>query len=83
LHIHLYFKSCTLVPDNGPLGREHVEFIDDIKSWLCLKAIYMSIILVMWARISSLIYTTCLEAQNKGSKTGRNVGKYKPTWRGV
>jgi hypothetical protein len=44
LHIHLYFKSCALVPDNGPLGPEHVEFIDNIiKRLLCLKVIYIYI----------------------------------------
>jgi hypothetical protein len=52
-----------------------VEFIDDIiKRLMCLKVIYMSLILVMWVKISRLIYTTCLEPENKGSKTGRNVG---------
>jgi hypothetical protein len=45
-HIHLCFKSCTLVPDNGPYEPKHVEFIDDIiKRLLCLKVIYISIII--------------------------------------
>jgi hypothetical protein len=37
----------------------------------------------MWVRISSLIYATCFEPENKGTKTGRNIGKYKTTWRGL
>ena len=37
----------------------------------------------MWVRISSLDYATYFEPENKGTKTGRNVGKYKPTWCGL
>lgn len=31
----------------------------------------------MCVRISSLVYATSFEPENKGTKTGRNVGKYK------
>jgi hypothetical protein len=71
------------VPDNGPQGPKNVEFIVIIKRLLCLKVIYMSKSLVTWVRISSLIYVTCFEPENKGTQTGRNVGNYKPAWRGV
>jgi len=29
-HTYLYFKQCTLLPDNGTQGSKHITFIDDI-----------------------------------------------------
>jgi len=46
MHIDLCFKLCIVVPDDVPYGPKHVAFIDDsTKYFLCLKVIYMAIII--------------------------------------
>jgi len=43
-HTYLCFKSCTLVPDDGPQGLKHVAFTNDtIKSLLLLIVLYTPI----------------------------------------